>query len=72
MEEENHTSCTVIVDFFADMISTIQIALNSKLASMVFIPFSLDVFYADHNMTSLSTVTPAEVYKLTSAMTAKS
>ena len=71
-EEENRTACTAIADFFTDKIRKIQNALNSKLASTVYEPFSFDVFYFDHKLTSLSTVTPAEVYKLISGMIAKS
>ena len=61
-----------IADFFADKIRKIQNALNSKLAGMVYDQFSFDVFYSGHKLTSLSTVTPAEVYKLISCMIAKS
>ena len=61
-----------IADFFADNIKKIQNALNSKLAGVKFEPFSFDVFYFDQKMTSLSTITPAKVYKLVSDMTAKS
>ena len=39
---------------------------------MVVDPFSFDAFYLDNKLTSLSTVTPAEVYKLISGMIAKS
>ena len=39
---------------------------------MVFDPFSFNVFYSDHKLMSLSTVTPAEVYKLISGMIVKS
>ena len=71
-EEENRSACTAIADFFADKIQKIQNTLNSKLAGMTFDPFSFYVFYSDHKLTPLSTVTPAEVYKLISGMKAKS
>ena len=55
-----------IADFIADKIRKIQNALNSKLADTIYDPFSFDVFYSDHKLTSLSTVAPAEVYKTSS------
>ena len=72
MEEENRTACTAIADFLAVKIRKIQNALNSKLAGSVYDPFLFDVFYSDHKRTSLSTITPADVYKLISGMVAKS
>ena len=60
--------CTAIADLLADKIR--KIALNSKLAGTVYDSFSSGVFYSDHKLTSLSTVTPADVYKLISVMIA--
>ena len=57
--------CTAIADLLADKILKIENVLNSKLAGTVYDSFSSDVFYSDHKLTSLSTVTPADVYKLT-------
>ena len=56
---------------FADKIRKIQNALKSALAGTVYDSFSFDVFYSNHKLTSLSTVTPAKVYKLISGMIAK-
>ena len=60
-----------VADFIADNIRKIQNALNSKLVSTVYDPFSFDVLYSDHKLTSISTATPAEAHEFISYMIAK-
>ena len=71
-DEENRAACTAIADFFLDKVRKIQNALNTKLTGTICDPFSFDVLYSGTLLTSLSTVTPVEVLRIISAMTAKS
>ena len=71
-EEENKKACTAISAFFAEKIRKIRESLKSELAGISINHLSFDAPQFAQSLTALSMVTPAEVIKLITLMSAKS